>query len=228
MFDNMNDATQNEISFDISKLKVVPIDQVRPNGYNPKDKDTQEYKTLVESIRFNGLRGCIVVRENPNDTSLFEIIDGEQRFRACIELGYSKIIIYNEGVVDDKKAKELTLWWQVQVPFNEHELSKMLAKMTQEYENIAVPYSQERIEEMQKVAKFFEEQKNETAELPPPPDEGNTLNTFSLQVTKDQYSIYQFAIEKAKDTANTNFSDSDALTYVCQQYLQEGVQSYGQ
>ncbi len=37
-------GTKHEFDFDFTKLKKVPIEQVTPNEWNPKDKDTKEYK----------------------------------------------------------------------------------------------------------------------------------------------------------------------------------------
>ena len=34
--------------FDPSKIIKVPIDKVEPNDYNPKEKNTKEYKNVVE------------------------------------------------------------------------------------------------------------------------------------------------------------------------------------
>ena len=78
--------------FDPSRILKVPIDKVEPNDYNPKKKDTPEYKKVVESLRVNGLKQPIFVREvDGNDN--YVIVDGEQRWTAAKELGYKDIYI---------------------------------------------------------------------------------------------------------------------------------------
>jgi len=63
--------------FNPEKLKLVEIDKVIPNSWNPKKKDTEEYKRIKLGIELKGLRLPIIVREMGTN---FEIIDGEQRF----------------------------------------------------------------------------------------------------------------------------------------------------
>lgn len=139
-----------EINFDPKKLLMVSIDQVRPNKWNPKKKETSEFNKVVESIKLKGLRQPIIVRENEG----FEIIDGEQRWTACKKLGYENIFIYNEGKINDKTAKELTIWYQVQVPFDSLDLAKVIKEMTLEFEDLELPYSEVEMEEMVKMSEF--------------------------------------------------------------------------
>lgn len=217
---------QTNIQLDFEKLLVVPIDEVRPNTWNPKDKDTKEFQDVKASIAENGLRGFIVVRENQKDNSKYEIIDGEQRWTACKELGFEKIVIYNEGVVDDKKAKELTLWWQVQVQFNELSLAKLVASMIEEFGEITSPYNEKKIKEMQELAKFNFDEYSKTNTTPPTMPTTDMLQTFTVQVTKDQYEIISRALDKAREMAkqedaNTEITDSRALEFVCIEFINQ-------
>jgi len=86
----------------------VPIDQVRPNTWNPKDKNTEEYEKVKLSIQ-KRIRQPIIVRET--DTNSYEIIDGEQRWTACKELAFENVLVYNEGKVSDQEARELTIFF---------------------------------------------------------------------------------------------------------------------
>ena len=81
----------------------MPIDQVRPNTWNPKDKNTEEYE---------------------------------------------------EGKVSDQEARELTIFFQQQVPFNEVELLPLIKEIvsyTGEYE---LPYTDKEVEERLKMLEF--------------------------------------------------------------------------
>lgn len=217
---------ENNITLDFTKLSVVPIDEVRPNPWNPKDKDTKSFADVKASIQENGLRGFIVVRDNPIEGSPFEIIDGEQRWRACKELGFEKVAIYNEGKVDDQRAQELTLWWQVQVEFNELSLAKLVSQMIEQFGEIKTPYDEKKIAEMQELAKFSFDSYTKTNTTPPTMPEGEMLKTFMVQITTSQYDIVSQALNKAKDQAkehdgNNEITDSKALEFVCIEYINQ-------
>jgi len=139
-----------EITFDATKLKVVDINEVRPNSWNPKEKDTPELDKIVKSLKEEGLRMPIVVRENNG----YEIIDGEQRWSASKRLNADKVIIYNEGLMSDKDAQELTIFYQQQVPFENVSLAKLVSQMVAEYPDIKLPYSTVEIEEFKNVTGF--------------------------------------------------------------------------
>jgi hypothetical protein len=141
-----------KLEFDTSKVKLVNIDSVTPNKWNPKDKDTLEFEKVKKSVEINGLRIPIIVREVEQG---FEIIDGEQRFTACKQLGYEQVIIYNEGIIEDKKAKELTIWYQQQVPFNQIELASLIKDLYIEFgEMIEIPFSLDEIKEFTSLNDF--------------------------------------------------------------------------
>lgn len=141
-----------EIKFDQQKLKIVPIEQVRPNTWNPKDKNTPEFEKIKQGIKLKGLRMPIVVRELAKDE--YEIIDGEQRYTACKELGFKNILIYNEGKVSDQEARELTIWYQQQVPFNEIELLPLIKEIVSYTGEYQLPYTEKEVEERLKMLEF--------------------------------------------------------------------------
>lgn len=154
------------INFNLEKIKKVAIEQVKPNNYNPKEKKSADYQKVLDSIKINGLIAPIFVRELKKDS--YEIIDGEQRFTACEELGFPEVLIYNYGKLTDEEAIQLTVWWQQQVPFDEIKLAEVFTDLTNkvggDWSKIKLPYTQEEIEqkiEMLKFdwAKYEEEQK---------------------------------------------------------------------
>ena len=204
------------VNFDPKKIKLVPITQVRPNTWNPKDKDTDEYKKVVESIKIKGLRGAIAVRENDGETP-YEIIDGEQRWTAATELGYTELYIYNEGKVTDKEAMELTIWWQQQVPMNETKLGTLILQLNQ-YPNIELPYSKVELDRYAEMGSFdfgaynqgkAGEQNQDTYE------EG--VKTLLIKCSDGQYETIIAAINKVKEQAAC--PDGRALELVCADYL---------
>jgi hypothetical protein len=204
---------EQNITLDPAKLSVVLIDKIRPNTWNPKDKDTEEYKKIIESIKLKGQRQAIIVRENNG----FEIIDGEQRWRACKELGFEKVIVYNEGVMDDKSAQELTLWYQVQVPFNEIALAQMVVKMVTDFNDANTPYPPEKIEEMKELIKF-DWDKYKTGTMPPN-EVGVEIKTLVVPMTNEQYKIIQDAFQKVRSESDGEISDARCIELICADYL---------
>lgn len=67
--------------------RQVPVDQVRPNPYQPRtDFEEGALAELVESIRANGLLQPLVVRPTAEG---WEVVAGERRLRALRKLGWS-------------------------------------------------------------------------------------------------------------------------------------------
>ena len=140
-----------EIVFDPKKLTVVDTDKVKPNAYNPKQKDTKEYQRVKKGLETIGQRLPITVRTVKDG---FEIIDGEQRWTACKELGFDKVLVYNEGEMSDKEAKELTIWYQQQVPFDEISLAHFITDFVAENPDYNLPYFDDEIQNFQSMASF--------------------------------------------------------------------------
>jgi len=201
-----------KLDFDINKVSLAEIDKVRPNNWNPKEKGTDEYETVKRGIELNGLKQPVRVRENEG----FEIIDGEQRWRACKELGYTHVIIYNEGVVADKLAKEMTAWWQHQVPFAEVDLAQFIKKLADEFGEVNLPFTPEQIENYKNMTEFdFEKIKEDTDVL-----DNKDIEMAIYKVTIEQKDIIDKAIAKVKEEAeNAELSDGKCLELICGDYL---------
>lgn len=133
-------------NYDPTKLKIVDISDVEPNGYNPKKEDTKEYQDVLESIKRNGLIQPIIVREQ--DDRLI-IVDGEQRYTAAWELGYQQIYVYNLGKISEDEAKALTLWMEVQVPFDRMQLKPIVLELSKK--GISLPKTQIKLSEPREI-----------------------------------------------------------------------------
>jgi hypothetical protein len=151
--------TKLDKQFDLKRVIKVPIENIRVNTWNPKEPDTPEYEKIKKSIKINGLKGFIAVRLNPQNGIDYEILDGHQRFTAAKELNYKEVYVYNEGEIDDKTAKEYTIWWQQQVPFDRIQEASLVNELIKEYGDYeSLPYSDAEINEMKMLSEFsFEE-----------------------------------------------------------------------
>lgn len=154
-----------EKRFDPTNIIEVPIDNVRTNTWNPKEANTPEYFRVKESIKVNGLKGFVSVRYNPDGDTDYEILDGHQRFTSASQLGFKTIHVYNEGKIDDRTAKEYTIWWQQQVPFDKVQEAQLVTELIEEYNNLeTLPYSQSEVDEMRVMTEFSFEQYDPSAD----------------------------------------------------------------
>jgi len=64
--------------------KEVPVEQLHPSPFQPRqDWDAEALQSLSDSIRKKGVLQPILVRRDPVDNGMFEIIAGERRWRAA-------------------------------------------------------------------------------------------------------------------------------------------------
>lgn len=91
----------------IQNNSVVDINLIRPNDFNPKPdyKNDRElsmlFDKLTDSISHHGQTLPLLVRE---DGDKYEIIDGEHRYYAMLELGYKYAEIKNLGEINRVEA----------------------------------------------------------------------------------------------------------------------------
>jgi len=186
--------------FDPQKLKKVSIDNVHVNDWNPKEENTKEFLDIVESIKTKGLRGAILVRDYPNTPDNYQIIDGHQRYTAAKKLGYKDIWVYHEPDVDEKEAKELTIWFQQQVPFNRISEAYLVTNMIDEFgmDKIELPYSQAQIDEFRDLAEFNFDTFDNTDDTVKENPDGSV--SFSIKLTREQHAIVTDRLKQyAKD-----------------------------
>ena len=132
---NLEDVKENS--------KIVDINEVCFNPWNPKIKRSKEYEKVKESVKLNGLGMPIVVREIEDDNYKYQVLDGEQRLTAALDLGYDKVWIVNLGQVSDEEAKSKTLWYEMAVPFDKEQLGNLLVDLVGKVE---LPYTDNEIE----------------------------------------------------------------------------------
>lgn len=198
-----------EKDFDPSKIIKVPIDKVEPNDYNPKEKNTKEYKNVVESIRRNGFKQPIFVREEEGNDN-YVIVDGEQRWTAANELGYKDIYIYNLGNISEEEAKALTIWFEVQVPFSEVELAPIVVELNKL--DITLPYTDEEIVTFEKMTQFdFDAAYNE--EGPQNDELDDEMKTLNIKMTPEQFETVDGAIKYIVE--HEEVSEGRALELLC-------------
>ena len=201
--------------FDPNNIKRVNINDVTPNDYNPKKKDTKEYKNVVESLRVNGLKQPIMVRE---ENGKLIVVDGEQRYTAAKELGYEEIYVYNLGEISSQEAKALTIWMEVQVPFDEVELAPIVVELNNL--DIELPYTEMEIADFTDMADFdFDSIYKEDTPIDVEEDGFKTLN---IKMTSSQFEIVKNGIDIVSEQENV--SEGRALELL----VADGLSGYSQ
>ncbi|MBA3481850.1 MAG: ParB N-terminal domain-containing protein, partial [Pirellulales bacterium] len=76
------------------EIQMIDVNLIRPNQFNPNQMTEQQFRECVAEIKhLGGLPHPIVVRpiKDDPDGKQYEIVDGEHRYRAAIELGLTNI-----------------------------------------------------------------------------------------------------------------------------------------
>jgi ParB/RepB/Spo0J family partition protein len=139
--------------------KVVPIDQVEPNKYNPNTMSDEIYEKEKNSIVRFGFIEPILVRRI--EKKKYQIIDGEHRWKACKDLGFTEISINDLGVMKNAYAKELTILInEIRGENNVFDLAELLkaaeAKYSMEEISKLAPYSEAELQDLVNLTDEFD------------------------------------------------------------------------
>jgi ParB family transcriptional regulator, chromosome partitioning protein len=102
-----DDGDKNDV------LAKIPVGNITPNPFQPRTYfEPEAFEELKKSILANGLIQPITVRrKGPN---LYELISGERRLKACIEIGMRDIPAYIIKVDTDEAMLALALIENIQ------------------------------------------------------------------------------------------------------------------
>lgn len=191
--------------------KVVPIDQVVPNKFNPNIQTKQMFEKGVNSVKEFGMLGSILVREL---AGMYEIVDGEHRWKYAKELGYKEITIESLGEISEDKLKVLTIL------LNNLKGKDDIEKRVAIYESLSagqlqlLPFTEEEIENEKKLFKFdFAQYENQTEVVP----SDSLTKVISFKLTEDEWTVVQKALEIAK---SENENQKQWFMGMLQHYLQ--------
>lgn len=194
---NLDDVKENS--------KIVDINVVCFNPWNPKVKRSKEYEKVKESVRVNGLSMPIVVREINDDNYKYQVLDGEQRLTAALDLGFDKIWIVDLGEISDEEAKSKTIWMEMAVPFDQEQLGKLLVELV---DKVELPYSNNEIEVISGVSLVQEDDEDFEDDF----EEKSNFTKFSVFMVKEW-------VNNLKDKIKQIQEDFDCSEGVATYYL---------
>ena len=115
--DNSESLSYDDLKKDDGKqydiLVKIPVGLISPNPFQPRiNFDQSAMEELKKSILENGLIQPITVRRT--DADKYELISGERRLRACIEIGYRDIPAYIIKVDSEESMLAMALIENIQ------------------------------------------------------------------------------------------------------------------
>jgi len=167
--------------------RVVPLESVKPNAYNPKKhydstpEGRNQFARVFKSMKQHKQVEPIIVRELKDGT--LEIVNGFHRYEAAKKLGWVDIWVNNLGKIGSKKAKALAIATEdAKIPLDRVELAKLVSEIMGDPSMIdELIYTEEEIKQMQDMLKFnWEEYESK---------EGNAGGEELTGDEDDQYTV---------------------------------------
>ncbi len=94
--------------------RKLPIEKIRRNTEQPRKRfDDTELDELTESIRRQGIISPILVRPDPDEPGMYQIVAGERRWRAAQKANVSMVPVIIRDL-KDREALEVSLVENVQ------------------------------------------------------------------------------------------------------------------
>ena len=135
----------------MAKLKdfiMIEIGKLVKADWNYKEDDDDIKEALKANIKRNGQVENIVVREIK--TGFYEIVNGNHRYDALLDLGIKKVVCYNAGKMTTPAAMRLAVELnETRFPSDKVELSKVFKEMIEEFSledlSATFPFSEDEI-----------------------------------------------------------------------------------
>jgi ParB/RepB/Spo0J family partition protein len=180
-------------------FRLVSIDDVESNDYNPNDMEAEFFELLVQQVKEEGMNQPVLVRVNPDKPGKFLIVDGEHRWKAAKIAGKKRL-----GVIvvpfDEKRAKVRTL------SMNNLRGQNIPIKLARLLVDLHKDYSSQEIRQMTGIGEDAQTSVLELLQVPEfNPSDGIKISTqdverpisVSLMLLPDEHGAYTTAMKKA-------------------------------
>lgn len=174
---------------DFSRYKFVAIARLVKAPWNYKEDDDDKKQKLIASLKRNNQIVNLNVREL--DTGFLEVIDGNHRLDALLELGATKAVIYDHGKISLAEAQRKSL------EINENQFdpdpikkANLLAELSLTYPVAelaeALPYTEEEITDQIEMSTFDFSQFGDAKA----PEKGEEFETIILSLNDKVYEMW--------------------------------------
>ncbi len=192
--------------------KIVPIDQIVANRWNPNVQAKSMFEKGVNSVKELGMLGSILVRET---AGCFEILDGEHRWKYMKELGYTECPVESMGEIDDKDAKLLTVLLNNIKGKDDIEKRAKLYEQLEAGQLALLPFSEEEIANEKALFKFdFGQYEKKVKEAE---GEKEKFRIIIIDVHEEEYKLWQFVKKYAEKEEQRD--EKDLLVKMIKDYL---------
>jgi hypothetical protein len=180
-----------------TEKKIVPINELIPNPWNPNIMSKSIFEKMKLTIQEKGLFGAIYVRRfECNSIKNYQILDGQHRWEACKELGYTEIPV--ECAINEVSDRETQFWT---IYFNNTRGRDDLEKRAELFELLdkgqipLLPFTEEEIENEKKLFKFdFSQYETKSPEIP-----ADTLvHVLSFRFSDEEWKVVEECLSYAK------------------------------
>jgi ParB-like chromosome segregation protein Spo0J len=192
--------------------------------------DAFTYSKVIDSLLEYGFIDPITVRPHPvmratGKGPMWQIIDGENRWKGALDLGMKNGPGFNLGTIDDTQAMKLTIVLnELRGQYDPREMSALLAKLMESEDPIELAKSLPFTEIALKGMIGLDDLQLEGSSIPMALQRGEALQKQRqnwverlFRLTVEANGVLQSALDKAKD--GEDISDAQALELVAADFL---------
>lgn len=211
-------------SSSIKQLKVS-VSKIEKNPWNPNKQSEFMFEKERLSIRTFGFIDPCTVRTHPSKKGWYQMIDGEHRWLAAIEEGYTEVDVVSLGRISDAKARTLTeILNNLKGEQDSTLRGRLIQQILEEDETMRslLPYGDDELKSILEAADFDWSALGEDN----PGGKGGSSDgddgesgwvSLKVSMTPEQHKVVSAAITAAKKRLKTD-SDSEALTMICKAF----------
>jgi len=206
------------------EASVVDVSAVHENKWNPNKQTETEYRATIEALQKHGQVLPLCVRNHPDKTGEYEVIDGAHRIRAFREVGAAKVSIHNLGDVSDRRAKHLNaVLTETRGSADAIELAYLYRDLSNDMEPdelvVGLPYSTDEMDQLISLTDYDWREKVAGAEKPDfGADDTGTVKFGPYHVQADAAPLVKQAMETLG--REEGFSPHKAFEMICVEWLQ--------
>lgn len=204
------------------KSITVSCGKIKANPWNPnKQSEFMFQKEKASIIEFGFVDPC-TVRTHPTKSGFYEILDGEHRWRAAVELGYEAIEVVDLGVISDAKAKALTdILNNLHGEADPTLRAQLLKQVLDEEDKLreVLPYGKDELDTLLQASSFdWSSLDPKNAKQDGGSDGDSGWVGMKVSLTPEQHAKVSHCIGLVKNKLETE-SDAEAITAICVTYL---------
>jgi len=185
-----------------SRFRVVPISSLVRADWNYKTEDPEMAAKLRENMKRNGQVENLIVRHLA--TGFLEIVNGNHRLDAMLDLGYEEVMVCDLGEISDAAARRIAIETnETRFQSDPLRLSALIREIVQEFPLddalSTLPFSQKDLDNMAALqdfdwGTFDKDGKAELEEPEPDPEDG--FIRFEIVIPEE---VYRGVLEEAKE-----------------------------